>query len=34
MMNETAKQKEIRIFNIYKKNLEKLGKEHKNGMAF
>lgn len=29
MMNETEKQKEIRIFNIYKKNLEKLGKEHR-----
>lgn len=28
MMNETAKQKEIRIFNLYKKDLEKLGKEH------
>lgn len=28
MMNETAKQKEIRIFNFYKKDLEKLGKEH------
>ena len=28
MMNETAEQKEIRIFNIYKKDLEKLGKEH------
>ena len=27
-MNETAKQKEIRIFNLYKKDLEKLGKEH------
>lgn len=28
MMNETAEQKEIRMFNIYKKDLEKLGKEH------
>ena len=28
MMNETAEQKEIRIFNSYKKGLEKLGKEH------
>ena len=28
MMNETAKQKEIRIFNFCKKDLEKLGKEH------
>lgn len=29
MMNETAKQKEIRIFNFYKKDLEKLGKENR-----
>lgn len=28
MMNETARQKETRIFNLYKKDLEKLGKEH------
>lgn len=28
MMNETAGQKEIRIFNFYKKDLEKLGKEN------
>lgn len=28
MTNETAKQKGIRIFNLYKKELEKLGKEH------
>lgn len=28
MRKETAEQKEIRIFNIYKKDLEKLGKEH------
>lgn len=28
MMNETAEQKEMRIFNFYKKDLEKLGKEH------
>lgn len=28
MMNKTTKQKEIRIFNLYKKDLEKLGKEH------
>lgn len=28
MMNETAKQKEIRMFNFYKKDLEKLGKEY------
>lgn len=28
MMNETAEQKEIRIFNSYKKDLEKLRKEH------
>lgn len=28
MMNETAEQKELRIFNIYKKDLEKLGQEH------
>ena len=27
MMNETAEQKEIRMFNFYKKDLEKLGKE-------
>lgn len=27
-MNETAEQKELRIFNIYKKDLEKLGQEH------
>lgn len=29
MMNETAKQKEIRIFNFYKKDLEILGKENR-----
>lgn len=28
MRKETAEQKEIRIFNSYKKDLEKLGKEH------
>lgn len=28
MMNETAEQKEMRMFNFYKKDLEKLGKEH------
>lgn len=28
MMGETAEQKKIRIFNFYKKDLEKLGKEH------
>ena len=28
MMNETVEQKEIRMFNFYKKNLEKLGKEN------
>lgn len=28
MINETAEQKEIRMFNFYKKDLEKLGKEH------
>ena len=28
MINETAEQKEIRVFNFYKKDLEKLGKEH------
>lgn len=28
MMGETAEQKKIRIFNLYKKDLEKLGKEH------
>lgn len=28
MMNETAEQKEVRMFNIYKKDLEKLGKEN------
>lgn len=28
MRKETAEQKEIRIFNFYKKDLEKLGKEH------
>lgn len=28
-MNETAKQKEIRIFNFYKKDLEILGKENR-----
>ena len=28
MMNETAEQKEMRIFNFYKKDLEELGKEH------
>lgn len=28
MKNETAEQKEIRMFNFYKKDLEKLGKEH------
>lgn len=27
-MNETAEQKEVRMFNIYKKDLEKLGKEN------
>lgn len=27
-MNETAEQKEMRIFNFYKKDLEELGKEH------
>lgn len=27
-MGETAEQKKIRIFNLYKKDLEKLGKEH------
>lgn len=29
MMNETAEQKEVRMFNIYKKDLEKLGKVEK-----
>lgn len=28
MKKETAQEKEIRIFNCYKKDLEKLGKEH------
>lgn len=28
MINETAEQKEVRMFNIYKKDLEKLGKEN------
>ena len=28
MMGETAEQKKIRIFNLYKMDLEKLGKEH------
>lgn len=28
MTNETAEQKEIRMFNFYKKDLEKLGKEN------
>lgn len=28
MMNETAEQKEMRMFNFYKKDLGKLGKEH------
>lgn len=28
MMNETAEQKEMRMFNFYKKDLEELGKEH------
>lgn len=28
MMNETVEQKEIRMFNFYKKYLEKLGKEN------
>lgn len=28
MMNETVEQKEIRMFNFYKKDLEKLGKEN------
>lgn len=28
MMGETAEQKKTRIFNLYKKDLEKLGKEH------
>ena len=28
MMGETAEQKKIRIFNLYKKDLEKLEKEH------
>ena len=28
MRKETAEQKELRIFNIYKKDLEKLGQEH------
>lgn len=28
MRKETAEQKEIRMFNFYKKDLEKLGKEH------
>lgn len=28
MMGETTEQKKIRIFNLYKKDLEKLGKEH------
>lgn len=28
MINETAEQKEVRLFNIYKKDLEKLGKEN------
>lgn len=28
MMGETAERKKIRIFNFYKKDLEKLGKEH------
>lgn len=28
MMHETAEQKEIRMFNFYKKDLEKLGKEN------
>ena len=28
MRKETSEQKEIRIFNSYKKDLEKLGKEH------
>lgn len=28
MRKETAEQKEIRMFNIYKKDLEKLGKEN------
>ncbi|WP_177974971.1 hypothetical protein [uncultured Eubacterium sp.] len=28
MMNETVNEKEARIFNFYKKDLEKLGKEH------
>lgn len=27
MTNETAEQKEIRMFNFYKKDLEKLGKK-------
>ena len=28
MRNETAQEKEKRIFNIYKKDLEKLGEQH------
>lgn len=28
MMNEIEEQKEIRMFNFYKNDLEKLGKEH------
>lgn len=28
MISETAEQKEIRMFNFYKKDLEKLGKEN------
>lgn len=28
MRKETAEQKEVRMFNIYKKDLEKLGKEN------